>query len=177
MEKTHLLNGEIKSAKVLLLDQEGQKIGEMPTREAIKLANEKELDLMQVGQNKDVAICKIIDYSKWLYHEKKKKHKQEVKNRSHEMKSMHFRPNIGENDFMLKVKKVNEFLDEQHKVKIVVKFKTFRETTMHDLNNDFINKLLENIKASGALDGKINNGGREISFIVKPQKGTKSVVA
>lgn len=177
MEKTHLLNGEIKSFKVLLLDQDGEKIGEMPTKDALRLAYEKELDLMQVGQNKDIAICKILDYSKWLYHEKKKKHKQEVKNRSQEMKSMQFRPNIGENDLLLKIKKVSEFLDEQHKVKIVIRFKTFRETTMTELNNQFIHKLLDKVKASGALDGKINNGGREISFIIKPQKGAKPIEA
>lgn len=170
LEKTHLINEQIRAFKVLLLDDEGNKIGEVPFREALKIAYDKEMDLMQVGQNKDVSICKIINYNKWLYHEQKKKHKQEVKNRSQEMKSMHFRPSIGEHDFQLKTKKVFEFLEENHKVKIVIKFKTFRETIMHEINKEFIDKLLLSVDEVGVLDGKVNQGGKEISFILKPFK-------
>ncbi len=170
MEKTHLINEQIRSPKVLLLDTEGGKIGEMPYRDAMKIAQEQEMDLMQVGQAKDLAICKILNYSKWLYHEQKKKHKQEVKNKSQDMKSMQFRPNIGEHDFQLKIKKVSEFLVDNHKVKIVIKFKNYRESVMHDLNKQFIDKLIASIQEVGSLDGKVNNGGREISFILKPFK-------
>lgn len=170
MEKNHLINEQIKTAKVLLLNTEGGKIGEMPYREAMKIAQEQEMDLMQVGQAKDLAICKILNYNKWLYHEQKKKHKQEVKNKAQEMKSMHFRPNIGEHDFQLKIKKVSEFLVENHKVKVVIKFKNYRESVMHELNQQFIDKLIATIQEVGSLDGKINNGGREISFILKPFK-------
>lgn len=170
MEKNHLINEQIRSPKVLLLNTEGGKIGEMPFREALKIAQEQEMDLMQFGQAKDMAICKILNYSKWLYHEQKKKHKQEVKNKSQEMKSMHFRPSIGEHDFQLKTKKVSEFLTENHKVKVVIKFKNYRETVMHELNNQFIEKLISSVQEVGVLDGKINNGGKEISFILKPFK-------
>ncbi len=170
MEKTHLINEQIRANRILLLDLEGEKIGEMSIRDALKLAYEQELDLMQVGQNKEIAICKIINYSKWLYHDQKKKHKQEVKNRSHEMKSMQFRPSIGENDFQLKTRKVSEFLADNHKVKIVIKFKAFRETVMHEINQEFIEKLIGSVNEVGVLDGVINKGGREISFILKPFK-------
>lgn len=172
--KKHLVNEQIKSTKILLLSSEGQKIGDMSYREAMRLASEQELDLMQVGENKDFAICKLVNYSKWLYHEQKRKHKEDLKHKSQEMKSMHFRPAIGEHDFQLKAKKVSEFLTENHKVKVVVKFKTYRETTMRELNKEFIDKLLETINPYGSLDGKINYSGKEINFIVKPIKKVSS---
>lgn len=165
-----MLNEHIKLHKVLLLDTEGQKLGEFTINEALKKAQEQQLDLMQVGVNQDIAICKILNYESWLYHEQKKKHKQEFKNRSQEMKSMQFRPAIGDNDFNLKTKKIAEFLEENHKVKIVIKFKSYRESTMKDLNNDFIEKLLNSVESVGALDGKVNFGGRDLSFILKPSK-------
>lgn len=170
MEKTHLVNEQIKASRVLLLDTDGNKLGEMSLREAMYKANEQELDLMQVGSNQNLAICKILNYESWLYHENKLKQKQEFKNRSQEMKSMSFRPVIGDNDFNLKIKKVTEFLTDNHKVKITVKFKSFRETTMHDLNNEFVQKILNTVEECGALDSKINIGGKEINFILKPSK-------
>lgn len=168
--KTHLINEQIKSNNILLLDSEGQKLGEMNFREAMHLALDKDLDLMQVGENKNFVICKLVKYDKWLYQEQKRKHKEDLKQKSQEMKSMHFRPAIGEHDFQLKAKKVSEFLNENHKVKVIVKFKSYRETTMHELNKDFISRLIKTLTPYGDLDGKINYSLKEINFIVKPIK-------
>ena len=170
LENKHLVNQQIKASRVMLLDSDGSKIGEMSIREALNKAYEEELDLMQVGQNQDMAICKILNYESWLYHEQKKRHKQEFKNRSQEMKSMQFRPVIGDNDFNLKIKKVSEFLEDNHKVKIVIKFKTYRETTMQELNQEFVDKILSSVEEVGSLDGKVNMGGKDMSFILKPSK-------
>lgn len=170
LDNKHLVNEQIKANRVMLLDTDGNKLGEISFREALNKAYEQQLDLMQVGANQDVAICKILNYESWLYHEQKKRHKQEFKNRSQEMKSMQFRPVIGDHDFNLKIKKVAEFLDENHKVKIVIKFKSFRETTMQDLNQEFIDKILSSVEEVGALDGKVNIGGKDMSFILKPSK-------
>lgn len=170
LDKKNCINEQIRASKVLLLGKEGEKIGVFALREALDMADKEDLDLMQVGQNQEFAICKIVNYSSWLYHEQKKKHKQEVKNKSHDLKCINFRPGIGENDFNRNIKKISEFLEEQHKVKVSVKFKSFRETTMVELNNAFIEKIINSLDEFGILDGKINNGGRDINFIVKPSK-------
>lgn len=170
MEHTNLINQQIQSFRVMLLDNDGNKLGEFPLREAIYKAQSQNLDLMQVGQNQDTAICKILNFESWLYHENKNKQKQEFKNRSQEMKSMTFRPAIGDNDFNLKMKKINEFLKENHKVKIIIKFKSFRETTMKELNNLFIQKIVKSIEDNGSLDSQVNFGGRDINFLLKPTK-------
>lgn len=172
-QNQHLLNRQIKANQVLLLGKDGEQLGEMSIGEALQKAADEELDLMQVGQNKDVAICKIINYESWMYHENKKKHKQEFKNRAHEVKSMNFRPAIGDNDFNLKIKKIEDFLADNHKVKVVLKLKS-REASMKSVNDAIVKKILDKLEDKGILDSKISSGFRDINFIVKPEK--KSVV-
>lgn len=170
LEKEHLVNEHIKASSVMLLDTEGNKLGEFSLKDALQKAYDEQLDLMQVGMNQTMAICKILNYESWLYHEKKKREKQEFKNRSQEMKSISFRPVIGDNDFNLKARKVAEFLGDNHKVKVVIKFKSYRESTMQELNKEFIDKILSTVDEVGALDGKVSFGGRDMNFILKPSK-------
>lgn len=169
MEKQHLLNGQIKSEKVLLLDKDGEKVGEMSLREALYRSNEQSLDLMQVGDNRGVAICKILNYDSWLYHENKKKQKQDFKNRHHEMKTINFRPATDDNDFNLKVRKISEFLDDNHKVKVVIKLKS-REGAMRTVNEAMVQKIIESLSEKASLDSKVSYSFKEINFIVKPEK-------
>ena len=170
LEKEHLVNEQIRASSVMLLDTEGNKLGECSLREALQKAYDQQLDLMQVGMNQTMAICKILNYESWIYHEKKKRDKQEFKNRSQEMKSMSFRPVIGDHDFNLKAKKVVDFLSDNHKVKVVIKFKSYRESTMQNLNKEFIDKILSTVEEVGSIDGKVNFGGKDMNFILKPSK-------
>lgn len=169
MNNQHLLNEKITARRVLLLGSEGEKLGEFSIQEALKQAEGNNLDLMQVGMNKDTAICKIINYESWVYHEQKKKHKQEVKNKSQELKNIQLRPVIGENDLNLKLKKVEEFLSDNHKVKIVIRLKS-REGSMRSINEEFINKVTSRLADYGVVDGNVNWSFKEINFIIKPEK-------
>lgn len=169
MEKQHLLNNQIKAQKVLLLDKDGERVGEMSLREALYRANEQDLDLMQVGENKEFAICKILNYDSWLYHENKRKQKQEFKNRAQELKSINFRPVTDDHDFNLKLKKISEFLDDNHKVKVVIKLKS-REGSMKSVNEAVVQRIIDSLAEKGVLDSKINWSFKEINFIVKPEK-------
>jgi translation initiation factor IF-3 len=170
LEKEYLLNNLIKTERVLLLnDTEGGKSGEMSLREALYYANEKDLDLMQVGEKNNMAICKILNYDSWLYHESKKKQKQEFKNRSQELKSINFRPVTDDHDFNLKIKKISEFLNDNHKVKISIRLKS-REGAMRSINEAVVEKIITALSEKGIVDSKINWGFREINFIVKPEK-------
>ena len=169
MEKQPLLNNAIRAQKILLLDQEGQKLGEMSRIEALNRARNEELDLMQVGESPNFAICKIVNYESWKYHEDKKRQKQEFQNRSHELKTMNFRPVTGEHDFLLKIKKIHEFLEDNHKVKICIKLKS-REATMKEVNDEVVQRIQTHLQDVGILDSKINSSYKEINFILKPYK-------
>lgn len=169
MEKQHLLNEEIRARKVLLLDKEGEKLGEYSFQDALKKAQEQDLDLMLVNDTPNFAICKILKYESWLYHENKKRQKQEFKNRAHDVKSMNFRPVTDEHDFNLKIKKISEFLESNHKVKIVIKLKN-REGSMKAVNEAVIEKIITSLSEVGSLDSKVSSTFKEINFIIKPEK-------
>ena len=169
MEKQHLLNEEIKAQNVLLLDKEGEKMGNFPLKVALEKAYEQDMDLMLVNQNKDLTVCRIVNYSSWLYHENKKRQKQEFKNRAQELKSINFRPVTDENDFQLKLKKINEFLDDNHKVKIVIKLKS-REGAMKSVNELVVQRIVDGLAEHGVVDGKVSWSFKEINFIVKPER-------
>lgn len=167
-QSTVKLNNEIKASRVLIINDAGEK-QESSFYEALNSANDAGLDLVQVAQNKGVVICRIFDYSKHLYQEKKKREKQNAKNRTQEIKSMNFRPGIGDNDLKIKVKKINEFLEEGHRVKISIRLKN-REFTMRDMNEAFVNKLQEAMAEFGVRDGSISYTNREIAFLMRPAK-------
>lgn len=173
MEKQTLVNYDIKSPRVLIIKEDGEKLGEMSFKEAIRQAQDSGLDLMQVGEGRDrVAICKMLNYGAWKYHEEKRRKKQEFQNRAQEVKSMNFRPVTDNHDFQLKIKKIQEFLAKNHKVKILIKLKG-REGSMKELNELIVKKIIESLNSSAALDSKISWGYKEINFVVKPNKSGK----
>lgn len=169
MKTEHLLNEQIRSPKIMLFDKDGEKIGEMPRSEAIKRAEDAELDLMQVGESPDFAVCKLVNYESWLYHENKKKHKQEMKNRSHEMKGIKLTPKIAEHDFERQIGKILEFVQEGHKVKVSIRLKG-REASMRSVNDAFVEKIREAISDFAAFEGAVNYAGREINFLLTGAK-------
>ena len=173
MEKQHLVNYEIKSPRVMVITDSGEKMGEMSFKEAIQKAQDSGLDLMQVGEGRDrLPICKMLNYGAWRYHEEKRRKKQEFQNRAQETKSMNFRPVTDDNDFKLKIKKINEFLQKNHKVKIVIKLKS-REGTMRELNEAVVARILDSLGEVGTLDTKISWSFKEINFVLKPNKSGK----
>lgn len=172
MEKQHLVNYDIKSTRVMLIGDDGEKLGEMSFREAIQKAQDSDLDLMQVGEGRGVAICKILNYGAWKYHEDKRRKKQEFQNRAQDTKSINFRPVTDENDFKLKIKKSTEFLEKNHKVKIVIKFKG-REGAMRELNEEVVARIIDSLGEVGSLDTKISWSFKEINFVLKPNKTGK----
>lgn len=171
MKIEHTLNEHIKLSNVLLFTLDGNKLGNFSLSEALCLADNENMDLMQVGQDGDVAVCKMVDYESWHYHEVKNKQKQAFKNRSQELKSINFKTTISDNDFNMKIKKINDFLNNQHKVKIAIKLYS-RQSSMQDINHNFINKIMVDTKEFGIIDGELSFSGKDITFTLKPKKTT-----
>ena len=157
----------------MMIGDNGEKLGEMSFKEAMQKAQENNLDLMQVGEGRDrVAICKILNFGAWRYHEEKRRKKQEFQNRAQETKSINFRPATYDNDFNLKIKKTTEFLEKNHKVKIVIKLKG-REGAMRDLNEEVVARILDKLGDVATLDTKISWSFKEVNFVLKPNKNGK----
>lgn len=138
IEAKYDVNEEIRDKTLLLIDDEGENLGEKDTKEALALAKERELDLVVIAKEANPPVAKIVDWSKFKYDQKKKK-KKSSSNKGPEQKEMWFKAFIGEGDIEHKMKKVKEFIEDGHNVKITVKRK--RHVSKQQLD-ELMNKLL-----------------------------------
>lgn len=166
------INGDIRAASVRLIDSDGKQLGVMQPREAMKLAETRGLDLVEIVPNSNPPVCKLVDYGKFMY-EVSKKEKAKLKGQSSaQLKEIRFHPNTDEHDFMFKSRHAKEFLEEGHKVKGTVRFKG-REITYAAHGEELLNKFVEFLSDVGKIEQKPKLEGRNMTVIVAPDKAKK----
>jgi translation initiation factor IF-3 len=154
------VNNQIKLPKIVCIDSENKNLGLMPTNEALKLAQDVGLDLVQISPpNKEkntAAICKILDYGKFKYEQSKKNKEMAKKNRESivKLKEVKVTPRTGDNDLKFKAKQIDDFLKEGCKVKISLRF-TGREVTHSDIGYTLIDKFLSIITEKYTMEQNI----------------------
>lgn len=148
-----------------MIDETGQKLGVLNTQEAIKLAQDKGLDLVEISPQERPPITKIMNFGKWMY-DKEKAEKKKGKTVKSEVKTMRIGLMTGNHDLEVKAKKVDEFLKKGDKVQIELRFKG-RQMAMKHLGREKIKKFLEFIKEPAEPEGEIKSIGRNLSLIVK----------
>ncbi|MHA1558366.1 MAG: translation initiation factor IF-3 [Alphaproteobacteria bacterium] len=162
------INRNIKAQKVRLIDENGNMIGVVEIAEALKLSEEKDLDLVEVSPQVTPPVCKILDYGKYKYKQQKKKAIARKKQKIIVTKEVNLRPMINGNDRNTKLKKIREFLNENCKVKVSIRFKG-RELS----HSEFGINLLEEIKEEVLDIAKIENipklEGRQIIMMLSPK--------
>lgn len=142
---------------------DGKMLGEMTTDKAIELAKEQGLDLVEVAPNQKPPVCKIMSYSKFKYEEKKKAKKGKIKGKTKELKEMRFAPLIGEGDLQHKLKRVREFLEKGHKVKLTIFFKGRIPADAADV---LVKKLLTELEEISTIEQPLKKEGRRWFFTV-----------
>ncbi len=158
-------NFQIRVPQVLVIDENGQKLGVFNTQEAIRLAQEKELDLVEISPAEKPPIVKIMDFGKWMY-EKEKAEKKKGKVGKSEVKIMRIGLMTGDHDLEVKAKKVDEFLKKGDKVQIELILKG-RQMVMKHLGREKIMKFIEFIKEPSEPETQIKSMGRSLSIIIK----------
>ena len=161
------INEKIRAKEVRLIADEGQQLGIVPTIEALRLAKEQELDLVEVSPTAVPPVCKIMDYGKFKYQIAKKAHDAKKKQAVIHIKEMKLGLKIEEHDLMFKVKHLREFLEEGNKVKIIIMFKG-REVLHIDMGEKLAQKIIEGLKDVGTVEQKSRFDGRNIVMIVAP---------
>ncbi len=169
----HRINEKIRVPEVRLVG-EGVENKVYPTREAQKMAQDMSLDLVEIVANQRPPICKIIDYGKFLYEQKKKEKELEKKNRENrvKLKELKFTPTTGKHDIEHKMKKAIEFLGEGDKVKTTVQFKG-RMITHKDQGTKLLLNFAQDLEEYGTPEGLPKMEGRRMSMIIKPKRGKK----
>ena len=158
------INKEITAEQIYLVGTNVE-AGIYDTKYAISLAEEQELDLVEVGKNKDLLVCKILDYEKYLY-EKRKNEKKPSKTIIKEIK---LRPATDEADYNRKVEQAKEFLSKKFLVKVIVVF-AGREKAHPELGELMIYKFIDALSEVGTIDSKPSGGGKQIMVTIKPKK-------
>jgi len=152
---------------VLLVDENGVKVGQIDTAEAIRMAEERTLDLVEVAPLAQPPVCRIMDYGKYRYQLQKKEKDARKKQKVQTLKEIKMRPKIDEHDFNFKVKAIRNFLEEGHRVKVSVFFRG-REMAFLSRGEEVLNRVMAECGALGKAEGNPRMEGRYMRMMVTP---------
>ena len=158
-------NEQIRAKEVRLIDSEDKQIGIMSLSEAMEIAAEKELDLVEIAPQAAPPVVKVIDFSKFLYYLSKKKKEEKKNTKTSQTKQIRFGPFIGEHDLEIKLKKARGFLDDGDKVKFAVKF-AGRQITKKNLGEEVLNKVLISLDDVAKPEREMKMEGRQLVIIL-----------
>lgn len=166
------INERIRVREVRVIDDEGEQLGVMTPFEAIKIARERGLDLVEVAPQAQPPVCRIIDYGKFQYEQKKKAHEAKKKQVVIEVKEIKFRPATDDHDYNFKMKHAKEILQDGNKVKATVRFRG-REITHKELGMKLLVRLEQDLAESGAIEVRPRVEGMMMTAIFAPKKVDK----
>jgi translation initiation factor IF-3 len=170
-EAEHRINNFIRAQQVRLVG-ENVEIGVYSTQEALKMAQEQSLDLVEISPTADPPVCKIIDYNKFLYDKKKKEKEMKAKSKVSEVKEIRFTPNTDDHDFDFKAKHAEGFLKDGNKVKAYVQFKG-RAIQFQERGQLLLLKFAERLAELGTLESMPKMEGRRMLAMFAPKSQKK----
>ena len=162
------VNERIRIPEVRVVDDEGGQLGIMPTRQALDLAREKGLDLVEVAPNAEPPVCKIMDYGKYKYQQSKRAQEAKKRQTTIQVKEVKVRPKIEEHDLQFKLKNIRKFLDERNKIKVSMIFRG-REIAHTSIGMQVLNRIAEEIEEIGVIEQSPKLEGRNLSMIIAPK--------
>jgi translation initiation factor IF-3 len=153
---------------VRLVKEDGSMVGVTTTREALRMAEEAGLDLVEISPNADPPVCKILDFGKWKYQEEKKKNAARKKQRVIEVKEIKLRPGIDDHDFDIKMRSMTRFLEEGDKVKVTLRFRG-REMVHQELGVKVLDRVKEEMDAKAKVEQFPRLEGRQMVMVLAPK--------
>jgi translation initiation factor IF-3 len=161
------INERIRVPEVRLIDEEGQQVGIIPTREALRIAQERDLDLVEVAPDAKPPVCRILDYSKYKYEQIQKqkaarKHQQQIN-----VREIKFRPKIAQHDYDTKKGHVMRFLKARDKVKVTIMFRG-REMAHPERGEMILNRLAEELAELAVVEQRPQQDGRNMTMMLAP---------
>jgi len=167
------MDGQIRVPEVRVIDDEGNQLGVMPTSEALELAKSKELNLVEVAPNAVPPVCKILDFGKFKYEEEKKERAARKNQHTSELKELRLRPRTDEHDLQVRARAARRFLEDGHKVRLVVRFRG-RESTHPEVARAQINHIAERLSDIAVVERAPEMEGRGMYAILargRPREG------
>ena len=167
------INEEIRAREVRVIvdgvDGKAEQLGVMSSRDALKLANERHLDLVEIAPTAKPPVCKIMDYGKYRYEQQKREKEARKKQKTFDIKEVKLRPGIEEHDFNVKFKNAVRFLEDGDKVKVTIMFRG-REITHPELGQELCERFAEELSNVSRVEKPAKVEGRNMIMILAPAK-------
>lgn len=167
----HQINEEITDKEIRLIGNEGEQLGIMSAAEALRIATERELDLVKIAPGSNPPVCKIMDYGKYRFEQAKKEKDAKKNQRVIEIKEIRMSPGIGDNDFNTKLKNGQKFLNDGNRVKVSVRFRG-REMAHTNIGEVLLRNFAEKCADIANLDKAPKLEGRNMSMFLSPKPQT-----
>lgn len=151
-----------------MIDHEGEKKGVVPTEQALELAGQVGLDLVEVSPNTKPPVCKILDYGKYKYQQQKKKNEAKKKQKVVEIKEIKMRPNIDDHDYGVKAKAIRRFFDDGDKVKVTLRFRG-REMAHQERGMELLKKVQADFEEIAKIEQMPKLEGRQMMMVMAPR--------
>ncbi len=161
-------NNLIASDKVRVIDENGENLGVMYTREAIEQAAGVGLDLVEVSPNADPPVCKFLDVGKFRYEAQKKANLARKTQKTQEIKEIKMRPNIDDHDYDVKMRNVNRFIEDGDKVKVTLRFRG-RELSHQQLGMNLLKRVQEDVAEIAKVEAYPRMEGRQMLMVLAPK--------
>ena len=166
--QNHLLNEEIREPEVRLISEEGEQLGVMSGEQALRIAEEREMDLVLISPQAKPPVCKIMDYGKFRFEQTKKEKEARKNQRVVEIKEVRMSPSIDVNDFNVKLRNAQKFLSEGNRCKVTVRFRG-REMAHTNIGEELLKKFAESCAEIASLDRKPKLEGRHMTILLSPK--------
>jgi translation initiation factor IF-3 len=161
-------NNLIQSDKVRVIDENGENLGVLYTREAIEQAAAVGMDLVEVSPNADPPVCKFLDVGKFRYEAQKKANLARKSQKTQEIKEIKMRPNIDDHDYDVKMRNVARFIDDGDKVKVTLRFRG-RELSHQQLGMDLLRRVQADVAETAKVEAYPRMEGRQMLMVLSPK--------
>ena len=165
----HRINGEVTAREVRLIGTDGEIIGIMSGREALKMAEEADTDLVEISPNATPPVCRLMDYGKFKYQEQKKAAEARAKQKIIQVKEIKLRPGTDENDYQVKMRNIKRFIEDGDKVKVTLRFRG-REMAHQEIGLRQLERIREELAEMAQVESMPKLEGRQMVMMLAPAR-------
>jgi translation initiation factor IF-3 len=163
------VNRDIRAREIRVIGPDGNQIGILPLREALRIADDMELDLVEVGPGASPPVCRLMDYGKYLYKRTKREREARKAQKSTEVKEIRLRPKTAEHDIAFKTRHIRRFLEDGNKVRVRIRFRG-REAWHPEIARDLLMDIAKDVEDEGAIEKMPAMEGRSMLMILGPKE-------
>jgi translation initiation factor IF-3 len=168
-DKEPRINAEITWPEIRLIGVEGEQVGIVSLETANKMAEEAQVDLVEIAPTASPPVCRLMDYGKFKYRESKKRHEAKLKQKQVQVKEVKFRPGTDEGDYLIKVRNLIRFLQEGDKTKVTLRFRG-REMAHQELGVRLLERVKGDLEPHGVVEQFPKMEGRQMIMVLAPKK-------